>query len=192
MRKILPVSLIVLAIATLIGFSTFRRPTNVTAQNTPSPVRKHRRHHDRGIPADFGSDVPGVQLITLGVLPDDEPGGADETALLRVLNNTNRGIDAYTVGGGDRINHRIEGHEVGWDNQGGFTLDPPEPLIPPYGQHDLRFSLGDLQDGWPLHLYAVRWHGGGYEGSTYGVNDLKGSLEQHLERHGHKSKGDTR
>ena len=162
----------------------------MTAQNPAPQARKHVRNHDRGIPADFGSDVPGVQLVVLGVMPDEHtPGGADKTALLRIINRTGRGIDAYTVGGGDDKNHVIDGEEAGWDDQGGFTLDPPAPLIPPHGQRDLRFNLANLQDGWPLHLYAVKWHGGGYDGSPYGQRDLQGALKHHQEESVRKGKG---
>jgi hypothetical protein len=192
MRKTLLASLVVLAVVMLVGVSTYRRAERVTAQNASRPARKYFRHNDRGIPANFGSDVPGVQLVVLGVLPDSEPGGAGEIAVLRIINDTGRGIDAYTVGGGDQRTHTLDSEEVGWDEQGGFTLEPSAPLIPPHGQRDVRFALGNLQDGWPLHLYAVKWHRGGYEGTAYGARDLQGTLERHFAKHGHKSKGGAR
>jgi hypothetical protein len=181
-KRIYLVVAVLLLVATLVGLSAFRRSANVTAQNLNTTAHKHMRKHDRGLPADFKSDVAGIDLMVIGVLPDQtDPGGADETALLRIVNLTGRGIDAYTVGGGDGKDYRIEGQETGWDAQGNFTLDPPEPLIPPHGQADLQFPLRDLKDGWPLHLMAVKWHGGNYEGSAYGVRDLEGTLQHHLE-----------
>jgi hypothetical protein len=186
-RKILLVSLVALAMMALVSIVTFRRPANVTAQNPPSPSHKPFRVHERGIPADFGSDVPGVQLVALGVKPDEsELGGSRELAVLRIINTTDRGIDAYLVGGGDDKDSYHEGQDAGFGGPDGYSLDPPAPLIPPHGQRDLDFALGELRDGWSLRLDAVKWHGGDYDGSPRGRKGLQGSREHSQQTRGRR------
>lgn len=155
-----------LLLALVLGATAFTRSARrpVKAQQAQSQILPRTQH---GVMPPLASDLAGVALVGVELKTPDR--GTNETAVVRIVNNTARGIDSFRLCPVAANPARapltsffilMDARERPQPDGSDYKHDGNEPIIPAHGTKEVRIPLGNVADDTTLILTAIVWSDG--------------------------------